>query len=149
MTGFVSRRAFLRGVIAAATGAAASPLLGAGRAFAAGAPLKLAVARGATAVPLAQGFGGGGLPISVPRNQVYVVDQIFRYSVANNFNMFVPGGPPTPTRQGLVMDMLWYIDQDSGEWINSLASDKPTYSADNLTMTVPLCQGVKWSDGVE
>ena len=75
------------------------------------------------AVPFAQGFGGSGLPITVPREQVYVVDQIFRYSVANNFNLFVPGGPPSPTRQGLVMDTLWYIDQDSGEWINSLATD--------------------------
>ena len=148
MAGSVSRRAFLRGIIAAGTGLVASPLLGLSPAGAA--PVKLAVARGAMAVPLAaQGFGGGGLPISVPREQVYVVDQIFRYSVANNFNMFVPGGPPTPTRQGLVMDNLWYIDQDSGEWINSLASDRPSYSADNLTMTVPLRRGVMWSDGVE
>ena len=78
-----------------------------------------------------------------------MVDQIFRYSVANNFNLFVPGGPPSPTRQGLVMDTLWYIDQDSGEWINSLATDRPTYNADRLQMTVPLRRGVKWSDGVE
>lgn len=150
MQGSVNRRAFLRGVIAAAFGAAGAPLVGLSTAAAAGAgQVKLAIGRGARAVPLAQGFGGGGLPISVPRDQVYVVDQIFRYSVANNFNMFVPGGPPTPTRQGLVMDNLWYIDQDSGEWINSLAADKPTYSADNLTMTLPLRRGVMWSDGVE
>ena len=148
MAGSVSRRAFLRGIIAAGTGLVASPLLGLSSAGAAPA-VKLAVARGALAVPLAQGFGGSGLPVSVPREQVYVVDQIFRYSVANNFNMFVPGGPPMPTRQGLVMDNLWYIDQDSGEWINSLAADRPTYSADNLTMTVPLRRGVMWSDGVE
>src|SRR5438067_11177557 len=145
MPGFVSRRTFLRGVIAATGALAATPLL---RAYAAPG-IKLAVANGARAVPLDQGFGGSGLPVSVPREQVYVVDQIFRYSVANNFNMFVPGGPPMPTRQGLVMDMLWYIDQDSGEWINSLASDRPSYTADNLTMTVPLRQAVKWSDGVE
>jgi peptide/nickel transport system substrate-binding protein len=152
MTAFVSRRAFLRAIIAAGSTLAAAPVLGLSNAGAEG--IKLAIGRGATAFPLeslrlGQGFGGGGLPISVPREQVYVADQIFRYSVANNFNMFVPGGPPMPTRQGLVMDMLWYIDQDSGEWINSLASDKPTYSADNLSMTVPLRQGVKWSDGVE
>jgi peptide/nickel transport system substrate-binding protein len=67
--------------------------------------------------------------------------------VANNFNMFVPGGPPSPTRQGLVMDTLWYIDQNSGEWINSLAADRPTYTPDYLQMTVPLRQGVMWSDG--
>jgi peptide/nickel transport system substrate-binding protein len=47
------------------------------------------------------------------------------------------------------MDLLWYIDQDSGEWINSLATDRPTYSADRMQMTVPLRHGVMWSDGVE
>ena len=156
MPGFVSRRAFLRGLVAAGTGLAASPLLRLSTAAAAAPAVNLAVARGAMAVPLEamatrfdQGFGGSGLPITVPREQVYVVDQIFRYSVANNFNMFVPGGPPTPTRQGLVMDLLWYIDQDSGEWINSLATDRPTYSADRMQMTVPLRHGVMWSDGVE
>jgi peptide/nickel transport system substrate-binding protein len=145
MPGFVSRRAFLRGVIAAAGALAATPVFSASAAPG----IKLAVANGARAVPFGQGFGGGGLPVSVPRDQVYVVDQIFRYSVANNFNMFVPGGPPTPTRQGLVMDTLWYIDQDSGEWINSLAADRPTYNADNTEMTVQLRRGVMWSDGVE
>jgi peptide/nickel transport system substrate-binding protein len=152
MPAFVSRRTFLRAIIAAGGGLAVAPVLGLSSAGAAG--TKLAIGRGATAVPLesvrlAQGFGGSGLPTSVPREQVYVVDQIFRYSVANNFNMFVPGGPPMPTRQGLVMDMLWYIDQDSGEWINSLASDKPTYNSDNTQVTIKLRPGVKWSDGVE
>jgi len=149
MPGFVSRRAFLRGLVAAGTGLAASPLLRLSTAAAATPGIKLAVAHGAMAVPVDQGFGGGGLPVSLPRDQVYVVDQIFRYSVANNFNMFVPGGPPTPSRQGLVMDLLWYIDQDSGEWINALATDRPTYSADRMQMTVSLRRGVMWSDGVE
>lgn len=147
MSGSVSRRALLRGLIAAGAGLAASPLLRLSPAFASGSGVKLA--HGMMGVPLAQGFGGGGLPITVPRDQVYVVDQIFRYSVANNFNLFVPNGPPAPTRQGLVMDALWYIDQNSGEWINSLASDRPAYSADNLQMTVALRHGVMWSDGVE
>ncbi len=145
MQGYVSRRAFLRGVIAAAGALAATPLMHASAAPA----VKLAVANGARAVPLDQGFGGGGLPVSVPRDQVYVVDQIFRYSVANNFNLFVPGGPPSPTRQGLVMDTLWYIDQDSGEWINSLAADRPVYNDDRTEMLVQLRRGVNWSDGVE
>src|ERR1700730_16292180 len=147
MPGFVTRRSVLRGIVAAGTALVASPLLS--FSSAAAAPIKLSVARGAMATPFEQGFGGGGLPVSVPRDQVYVVDQIFRYSVANNFNLFVPGGPPSPTRQGLVMDLLWYIDQDNGEWINSLAADRPTYSADRMQMTVPLRHGVMWSDGVE
>src|SRR5689334_19407597 len=147
MVGYVSRRAFLRGIIAAGTGLAIVPLREAATAAAQPAASLTDVSLN---LPIAQiGGGGSQQPVSVPREQVYVADQIFRYSVANNFNMFVPGGPPMPTRQGLVMDMLWYIDQDSGEWINSLAADRPTYSADNLSMTVGLRQGVKWSDGVE
>ena len=89
------------------------------------------------------------IPVNVPRDQVYVIDQIFRYSVVNNFNLWVPGGPPNPTRQGLIMDSLWYLDQQTGEWINSLATDKPSWNADFTEMTVKLRQGVKWSDGVE
>lgn len=91
----------------------------------------------------------GQLPVNVPRDQVFVVDQIFRYSVVNNFNLFVPGGPPSPTRQGLIFDTLWYIDQLTGEWINSLAAEKPTYNSDFTEMTVKLRPGVMWSDGVE
>jgi peptide/nickel transport system substrate-binding protein len=152
MAGFVSRRSFLRGFLAAGTALVASPLLRAPVAAAGG--TKLAAANGAYALPfeaapLSQVLGGSQLPVSVPRNQVYVVDQIFRYSVANNFNLFVPGGPPSPTRQGLVFDTLWYLDQYSGDWINSLASDKPVYANGNTQMTVTLRPGVMWSDGVE
>jgi peptide/nickel transport system substrate-binding protein len=144
---FVSRRSFLRGVIAAGTGLAASPLLAGVTTVHAGGRTLAAVPLDAS--PAAQILGGSQLPVSVPRNQVYVVDQIFRYSVANNFNLFVPGGPPNPTRQGLVFDSFWYIDQYSGDWINSLATDKPVYSNGNQTMTVALRPGVMWSDGVE
>ncbi|MBV9596477.1 MAG: ABC transporter substrate-binding protein [Chloroflexi bacterium] len=146
MAGFVTRRAFLRGIIAAGTGLAVVPLLDA--ASAAAQPVT-GLADLPPQLRLAQIGGGSQLPVNVPREQVYVADQIFRYSVANNFNLFVPNGPPNPTRQGLVFDSLWYLDQNSGQWINSLASDKPTYSPDWTQMTVPLRQGIMWSDGVE
>ncbi|HLH73660.1 MAG TPA: ABC transporter substrate-binding protein, partial [Chloroflexota bacterium] len=93
--------------------------------------------------------GAPQLPVNLPRNQVFVLGQIFRYSVVNNFNLFVPNGPPNPTRQGLIFDTLWYIDQETGEWINSLATDKPSYNADFTEMTVKLRPGVMWSDNVE
>ena len=89
-----------------------------------------------------------GLPVDVPRDQALVVDQIFRYSVVDNFNFFVPG-PPSPTQQGLLYDTLWYLDQQTGEWINSLATDKPQYNADATQMTVKLRPGIMWSDGVD
>jgi peptide/nickel transport system substrate-binding protein len=89
------------------------------------------------------------IPVDVPRDQVYVIDQIFRYSVVNNFNLWNPTGGSTPTRQGLVMDSLWYLDQETAAWINSLAADKPQYNSDFTEMTVKLRPGVMWSDGVE
>ena len=111
---------------------------------AAGEPTAAAAAPAQPAAPAAE----SELPVNVPRDQVLVVDQIFRYSVVNNFNLFVPG-PPSPTRQGLIYDTLWYLDQQTGEWINSLAADKPQYNQDATEMTVKLRPGVMWSDGVE
>ncbi|MEW6045324.1 MAG: ABC transporter substrate-binding protein [Bacillota bacterium] len=88
------------------------------------------------------------LPAGVPRNETLIVDQIFRYSVPRNFNLWI-AGPPSPTRQALIMDTLWYIDQQTGKWINSLAESEPAYNADYTQMTVKLKIGVYWSDGVE
>ncbi|NLD71381.1 MAG: ABC transporter substrate-binding protein [Chloroflexi bacterium] len=88
------------------------------------------------------------IPVEIPREQVFVIDQIFRYSVVNNFNLFV-SGPPTPTRQGLAFDTLWYLDQQTGEWIDSLAAAPPDYSDDFTQMTVTLREGVYWSDGTQ
>lgn len=88
------------------------------------------------------------LPVDVPRQDVFVVDQIFRYSIVENFNLWMPG-PPSPTRQGLIMDTLWYIDQETGEPINALASQPPIYNKDFTQMTVKLRSGIYWSDGVE
>jgi peptide/nickel transport system substrate-binding protein len=89
------------------------------------------------------------LPEDVPRNETLIVDQIFRYGTPNNFNIWVPGGGTTPTRQGFFADTLWYIDQQTGEWINALAEAKPVYNDDFTEMTVKLRQGIMWSDGVE
>lgn len=54
--------------------------------------------------------------------------------------------------QQLAMDTLWYLDPEKGldgAWDNSLASEKPIYSADFREMTVKLRPGIYWSDGVE
>lgn len=95
--------------------------------------------------PAAQRVIDTQIPVEIPRDQVFVIDQIFRYSVVNNFNLFV-SGPPSPTRQGLIFDTLWYLDQQTGEWIDSLAAEPPEYSDDFTQMTVKLREGVYWSD---
>ncbi|MDY0091971.1 MAG: ABC transporter substrate-binding protein [Candidatus Vecturithrix sp.] len=95
-----------------------------------------------------QGMIFAQLPEDVPRSETLIVDQIFRYGTPNNFNLWVPSGT-TPTRQGLFVDTLWYIDQQTGEWINALAESAPVYNEDFTEMTVKLRQGILWSDGVE
>jgi peptide/nickel transport system substrate-binding protein len=155
---------FVLGLLLAACGGPAAPETPAEQptaASAAGQPTAAASAEAPTGAPAAEAptaaapaaepvapAADSGLPVDVPREQVLVVDQIFRYSVVDNFNFFVPG-PHSPTRQGLIYDTLWYLDQETGEWINGLAADKPTYNNDFTEMTVKLRQGVKWSDGVE
>ncbi len=88
------------------------------------------------------------LPEDVPRSETLIVDQIFRYGTPNNFNMWVPSST-TPTRQGFFTDTLWYIDQQTGEWINALAESAPVYNEDFTEMIVKLRQSILWSDGVE
>ncbi|HEX9439958.1 MAG TPA: ABC transporter substrate-binding protein [Roseiflexaceae bacterium] len=145
---------FVLGLLLAACGGNAAPQppaaeqpTAAPAAQATAAPAAEAPTAAAPAEPAAPA-ADSGLPVDVPRDQVLVVDQIFRYSVVDNFNFFVPG-PPSPTQQGLLYDTLWYLDQQTGEWINSLATDKPQYNADATQMTVKLRPGIMWSDGVE
>jgi peptide/nickel transport system substrate-binding protein len=60
------------------------------------------------------------------------------------------GGQQTGLQQ-LALDTLWYIDPErglDGIWQNSLAAEKPIYSADFTEMTAKLRSGLSWSDGV-
>ncbi|MFW5988380.1 MAG: ABC transporter substrate-binding protein [bacterium] len=89
------------------------------------------------------------LPEGVPREDTLIMDQIFRYESPQNNNIWVPGGGAQPTRQGLISDTLWYLDQLTGEWYNSLAEEEPIYNDDYTEMTVNLREGIYWSDGEE
>lgn len=89
-----------------------------------------------------------GLPVDVPREEMFVVDQIFRYGVAGNYNLWIPGAT-TPHRHAMMMETLWYRDQETGERIYGAAISDPVYNDDFTQMTVNLRDNIYWSDGVQ
>jgi peptide/nickel transport system substrate-binding protein len=88
------------------------------------------------------------LPPDIPREDTLIVDQIFRYATPNNFNIWTTAASEA-TRHAFGYDTLWFIDQQTGEWINSLAAEPPIYNEDYTEMTVNLREGIYWSDGIE
>ncbi|MCS6827904.1 MAG: ABC transporter substrate-binding protein [Caldilinea sp.] len=92
--------------------------------------------------------GPSQLPVNVPRNEVFVADQIFRYSVIDNYNFWVPG-PHTPHRHALMMETFWYRDQETGERLYGAAISDPIYNEDYTQMDVNLRDNIYWSDGVQ
>ncbi len=92
--------------------------------------------------------GESQLPVSVPRNELFVADQIFRYSVIDNYNFWVVG-PHEPHRHALMMETLWYRDQETGERIYGAAISDPIYNDDFTQMNVDLRDNLYWSDGVQ
>jgi peptide/nickel transport system substrate-binding protein len=89
-----------------------------------------------------------GLPVEVPREEMFVVDQIFRYGVAGNYNIWTTGGT-TPHRHAMMNETLWYRDQETGERLYGAAISDPIYNEDFTTMTVELRDNIYWSDGVQ
>ncbi|MEZ4834163.1 MAG: ABC transporter substrate-binding protein [Caldilineaceae bacterium] len=92
--------------------------------------------------------GDSQLPVDVPREEMFVADQIFRYSVIDNYNLWV-NGPHNPHRHALIMETLWYRDQETGERINGVAISDPMYNDDFTQMSVDLRDNIYWSDGVQ
>jgi peptide/nickel transport system substrate-binding protein len=88
-----------------------------------------------------------GLPVDVPREELFVIDQIYRYGVAENYNIWLTTGSETPHRHALMHETLWYRDQETGERVYGLAVSDPQYNEDFTQMTVELREGVMWTDG--
>lgn len=87
------------------------------------------------------------LPVDVPRNELFITDQIFRYSAAiGNYNLW--GSADQINRHALMMQTLWYRDQETGERLYAAAVSDPEYNADFTEMTVHLRDNIYWSDGV-
>ncbi len=89
-----------------------------------------------------------GLPVDVPREDLWVFDQIFRWQTVNNFNVWRIGGS-TAFHHGLMLETFWNRDQETGEFIHALAIADPVYNDDFTEMSVELRPGVMWSDGEE
>ncbi len=92
--------------------------------------------------------GESPLPVDVPRAELFVADQIFRYNVAGNYNLWTAGAL-TPHRHALMMETLWYRDQETGERLYGAAVSDPVYNDDFTQMTVELRDNIYWSDGVQ
>ncbi|QPC84677.1 ABC transporter substrate-binding protein [Phototrophicus methaneseepsis] len=88
-----------------------------------------------------------GLPVDLPREELFIVDQIFRYGVPGNYNIWTSAGV-TPHRHSMMNETLWYRDQETGERINGLAASDPVYNEDYTQMSVDLRENLTWSDGV-
>lgn len=113
-----------------------------------GAPAAAPAGGDAPAGEAAAPSGDSQLPVDVPRNEVFVADQIFRYSVIDNYNFWV-NGPHEPHRHALMMETLWYRDQETGERLYGAAISDPTYNEDYTQMSVDLRDNLYWSDGVQ
>jgi peptide/nickel transport system substrate-binding protein len=92
--------------------------------------------------------GDSQLPVDVPREELFVADQIFRYSVIDNYNFWV-NGPHNPHRHALMMETLWYRDQETSELLMGAAVSEPVYNEDFTQMNVELRDNLYWSDGVQ
>ncbi len=89
-----------------------------------------------------------GLPVDLPREDLWVFDQIFRWGTVGNYNVWRIGGS-TPFHHALMLETFWNRDQETGEFIHALANGDPVYNDDFTQMSVNLREGVMWSDGEE
>ena len=89
-----------------------------------------------------------GLPVDVPREELFIADQIYRFSGGiGNYNLW--GTADTPHRHALMMETLWYREQETGERIYGAAASDPVYNQDFTQMNVELRDNLYWSDDVQ
>jgi peptide/nickel transport system substrate-binding protein len=83
-----------------------------------------------------------------PREQTLIARILTgRAGTPDNFNEWVGWKNRDRGMQNLANEPLWSVDFATGNIINGLASGDPTYSEDFTTVTIPLREGVNWSDG--
>lgn len=84
----------------------------------------------------------------LPRSETLIVDVLTgRVGSPNNFNEWVGWKWRDRGMQNLANEPLWSVDFATGEIINGSASGPPEYNEDFTEVTIPLREGVTWSDG--
>jgi peptide/nickel transport system substrate-binding protein len=84
----------------------------------------------------------------LPRNETLIADILTgRVGSPSNFNNWVGWKWRDRGMQNLANEPLWTVDFATGEIINGLADGDPVYNEDFTALTIPLRQGVTWSDG--
>lgn len=85
----------------------------------------------------------------LPRSETLIVGILTgRVGSASNFNEWVGWKWRDRGMQNLANEPLWSVDFATGEIINGLAAGDAIYSEDFRHVTIPLREGVTWSDGV-
>ena len=88
----------------------------------------------------------GGLP----RSETVIAAMLTgRVGSPTNFNEWVGWKNRDRGMQQLMNEPLWSVDFATGEIINGLAAGEAQYNSDFTRLTIPLREGVKWSDGVD
>jgi len=83
-----------------------------------------------------------------PREQTLIARILTgRVGTPDNFNQWVGWKWQDRGIQNLADEPLWSVDFASGKIINGVAAGDPTYNEDFTSITIPLREGVSWSDG--
>jgi peptide/nickel transport system substrate-binding protein len=83
-----------------------------------------------------------------PREETFIARILTgRIGSPDNFNEWVGWKNRDRGMANLANEALWTVDFATGNIINGLASGDPTYSEDFTSLTIPLREGVTWSDG--
>ncbi len=108
------------------------------------APAEPATEGAAPAVEEAPSTGLGDLP----RSETLISDILTgRVGSPDNFNEWVGWKWRDRGMQNLANEPLWSVDFATGEIIPGLATGDPVYNEDFTQVTIPLREGVTWSDG--
>ncbi len=103
-----------------------------------------AAAGGETAAAETPSSGLGDLP----RNETLISDILTgRVGSPTNFNEWVGWKWRDRGMQNLANEPLWSVDFATGKIIPGLAAGDPVYNEDFTEVTIPLKEGVTWSDG--